>query len=706
MPSYAKVLTETYLPVQASKFRWESAKTVAGDQFNALAEQRRAIEEVRYRRQQYADTVAASDSSTDAFAFQAVQALAAGAPKDPAARAAAGRVADKLVADTLAAVKALPVGEEQFKRGEAAVATVENALKAARNIEEWQAASAAATSKRYMAPMLMPATLKSKKELETKAAKGDAAAKAELDKMRQGGRELFDLADNMGSRAFVGGQKGRDFYDSLTDDQQQLSRIYASALMGDGVVTEDEIPEGRFEEATKLHDEIARRGAYRRGERLSFDPIFLDLQKSLASDEAGLKETEARLKGKTKETLAEELYTGATERAAIPPLLRSLEPEMKKYLDGFTEAQAADAKTDPESYLRSKMTDREAKGFSAASAMAASGMRAADIMDNLRALSPEERRSVMGALASRDAIVSTQMKVASGTPLPEIEKIQTEDRRAREAELARAETQLQRRLRQLDESLAESRKSGFGGIVSPDSGMRPRRDVLMGALSPDDPASELPSPVPPRLDSDRGSITAGDEGRAERARYEASEAEGRVDQALSEYRDFSGAPSPQAAAAVRGALLRGLEPAQSVGPIRSDLRPEPFEFDKPEEINFGGGVVEPEPVGFEDPTDPNSPTYFRTDEGFKFTNKAGKEVNVPVNTAAGKALEMAEQGDVEGIKRMQAREAARRKAAAPASRAPTPSAPVDTTSPDPTVDTTSDFIRGPDGKLRRNPNKK
>jgi len=489
MPSYAEVVTQTFLPAQAAKLRWESAKTVAGEQFNALAEQRRAIEEIRYRRQQYADTVAASDSSTDAFAFQALQAAAAAAPKDPAARAAANRAADKLVDDTLSAVKKLPVGQEQFTAGSAGVAAVQNALKAARNIEEFEAAKAAAQSKGYAAPILMPATLKSKKELEDKAAKGDAAAKAELDKMRQGGRELFDLADNLGSRAFQGGAKGREFYDSLTDDQQQLSRIYASALMGDGVVTEDEIPEGRFEEASKLHDEIARRGAYRRGERLAFDPIFLEMQKGLAADEASLKETEARLKGKTKETLAEELYTGATERAAIPPLLRSLEPEMKKYLDGFTAAQAADPKADPESYLRSKMTAREAKGFSAASAMAASGMRAQDIMDNLQALSPEERRSVMGALASRDAIVSTQMQVAPGTPLPEIEKIQTEDRRAREAEIARAESRLQRRLREIDESLAVGRESGFGGIVSPDTGARrapERRQVLMGALNPED----------------------------------------------------------------------------------------------------------------------------------------------------------------------------------------------------------------------------
>jgi hypothetical protein len=95
----------------------------------------------------------------------------------------------------------------------------------------------------------------------------------------------------------------------------------------------------------------------------------------------------------------------------------------------------------------------------------------------------------MGALASRDAIASTQMKVAPGTPLPEIEKIQAEDRRAQEAELARTESRLQRRLRQLDESLAGSRESGFGGIVSPDTGVG-RRQVLMGALSPEEAATQ------------------------------------------------------------------------------------------------------------------------------------------------------------------------------------------------------------------------
>lgn len=119
----------------------------------------------------------------------------------------------------------------------------------------------------------------------------------------------------------------------------------------------------------------------------------------------------------------------------------------------------------------------------------------------------------------------------------------------------------------------------------------------------------------------------------------------------------------------------------------------------------------PAPVGFKDPTDPNSPTYFRADFGFKYTDKAGKEVNVPLTTKAGIALAMAEKGDVDAIKRMQAREAAQRKAAADkaaAAAAPAGAARrvINLDEPDPTVDTTSDFIRGPDGKMMRNPNKK
>lgn len=627
MPSYAEVVTQTFLPAQAAKLRWESAKTVAGEQFNALAEQRRAIEEIRYRRQQYADNIAATDGSTDAFMFQALQTLSGA----QAPTGGGGGGGSKAAADSLAAVKKLPVGQEQFTAGSAATLAVQNALKSARSVEQFEAAKAAAESKGYTAAIVRPSGLESEKALQAKAARGDAAAKRQLDAIRSGAIAQLDLADNLGSRAFQGGLKGREFFEGLSAEQQELSRTYASALLDDGVVTEDEIPEGQLEAARKLHGEIESKGAYRLQDKAAFNRGYLDLLKNLSADEARLKETEARLKGKTKETLAEELYTGATERAAIPPLLRSLEPEMKKYLDGFTAAQAADPKADPESYLRSKMTTREAKGFSAASAMAASGMRAQDIMDNLQALSPEERRSVMGALASRDAIVSTQMQVAPGTPLPEIEKIQTEDRRAREAEIARAESRLQRRLRQLDESLALGRESGFGGIVSADTGARPRRDVLMGALSPeeaaaqsraadeaeveriaaerelariedvrrrdpDDPASELPAPVPPRRDSNRGNMTAGDEDRAERARYEADLAAGRTERALRQYGQEI--PTRRDADLIRGALLQGLEPSRSVGPTRADLRPDRFDImgAPDEELVFGGGVVEPEPA--------------------------------------------------------------------------------------------------------------
>jgi hypothetical protein len=307
---------------------------------------------------------------------------------------------------------------------------------------------------------------------------------------------------------------------------------------------------------------------------------------------------------------------------------------MKSFLDGYTSALSSDPKTNAETYLNSQLSDRERKGFSAASAMAASGMRAADIMDNLQALSPEERRKVMGALASRDAIASTQMKVAPGTPLPEIEKIKTEDRRAQEAELLRTETRLQKRLREIDESLAAGRESGFGGIVSPDTAARPRREVLMSALSPEevkaaervadeaevarvgarldqerlerdrlmdtglgsyDPALGLPAPVPPRLDSDRGDMTAGDEDRAMRARYEAELAADRQERALRAYQEAQNLGKP-VRDVVRGALLQGLTPAPSVGPSPAALRPEPFILDSTRRVSMDEPAPAPAPV--------------------------------------------------------------------------------------------------------------
>jgi hypothetical protein len=265
---------------------------------------------------------------------------------------------------------------------------------------------------------------------------------------------------------------------------------------------------------------------------------------------------------------------------------------MKGFLDGFTAAQAADAKTEPEAFLKSKLSDREAKGFVAASAMAASGMRAADIMDNLQALSPEERRKVMGALASRDAIASTQMRVAPGTPLPEIEKIQTEDRRAQEAELARTESRLQRRLRQLDESLAVGRESGFGGLVSPDTG--DRRQVLMGALKPEESATQARAADEAEVER----ITVGGEDRVQQALQTAQEAAAKAERARQEFSQ-AGDLDPRDAAAVRGTLMQALEPARSTGPTRADLRQD-FEITgapksigprEEDELVFGGGVV-------------------------------------------------------------------------------------------------------------------
>ena len=510
MPSYAKVLTDTYLPAQAAKLRWESAKTVAGAQFDALAELRSATDDIRLRRQQYAENIRTREGGTDAFMFQAIQAQAG---LQAPGRGGGGGGPSTAFQSALNAVQGLGTGSDQFRTASASLAAVQGALSQARTVEQFNAVKQAAQSKGYTGPMVRPPNLPSEAKLRSDAQAGDAAAQAEYMRVVGSNQALIDLADNLGPRGFQGGLKGRQFFDNLTDEQQELARVYASALLDDGVASADELPEGQLEEARDLHGKIEAKGAYRLQDKAAYDQGYLELVKDLSTKEAGLAEAEGRLQGKTKETLAEELYTGAAERAAIPPLLRSLEPEMKGFLDGYTGALASDPKTDPESYLKSKLTDREAKGFSAASAMAASGMRAADIMDNLQALSSEERRKVMGALASRDAIASTQMKVAPGTPLPEIEKIQAEDRRAQEAELARTESRLQRRLRQLDESLAAGRESGFGGIVSPDTGARrapvdPRREVLMGALSPDAEAAEVERIATERADR----LRAADEG--------------------------------------------------------------------------------------------------------------------------------------------------------------------------------------------------
>jgi hypothetical protein len=510
MPSYAKVLTDTYLPAQAAKLRWESAKAVAGAQFDALAELRSATDDIRLRRQQYAENIRTREGGTDAFMFQAIQAQAG--LQAPAGRGGGGGPSTAFQS-ALNAVQGLGTGSDQFKTGSASLNAVQGALSQARTVEQFNAVKQAAQSKGYTGPMVRPPNLPSEAKLRSDAQAGNAAAQAEYMRVVGSNQALIDLADNLGPRGFQGGLKGRQFFDNLSDEQQELARVYASALLDDGVASADEVPEGRLEDARKLHNQIEAKGAYRLQDKAAYDQGYLELLKDLSAKEAGLAEAEGRLQGKTKETLAEELYTGAAERAAIPPLLRSLEPEMKGFLDGFTAAQGADPKTDPEAFLKSKLTDREAKGFSAASAMAASGMRAADIMDNLRALSPEERRKVMGALASRDAIASTQVRVAPGTPLPEIEKIQAEDRRAQEAELARTESRLQRRLREIDESLAAGRESGFGGIVSPDTGARrapvdPRREVLMGALSPDAEAAEVERIATERADR----LRAADEG--------------------------------------------------------------------------------------------------------------------------------------------------------------------------------------------------
>ena len=637
MPSYAKVLTDTYLPAQAAKLRWESAKTVAGAQFDALEAERKALAEVRAARTRYAENLRPRENN-DAFVMAALSGVVK-AEGELGAASAGGFVYSNPAFDE-AMVKARQAADKGGAPTPVDVANAVAAAKAAKTTDERNLVDALAKQVGGNAPAKVAEVKRPVKSTAQVKAGKDAASREIRDSLQAGvaGAEgVLEQAQSSGSMGFEGGKGGKDWYDSLGDDQKRMLAIYQSALEDDGVISPGEVP-GDEAEAAKLFEEAKLQGGYRRKDRTIYDPSYLQILQEETKAAGRLTEAEARLAGKTKETLAEELYAGASERAAIPPLLRSLEPEMKGFLDGYTGALASDPKTDPEAFLKSKLTDREAKGFSAASAMAASGMRAADIMNNLRALSPEERRKVMGALASRDAIASTQMKVAPGTPLPEIEKIQAEDRRAQEAELARTESRLQRRLREIDESLAAGRESGFGGIVSPDTGARrapavsPRREVLMGALSPEeeaaqarladeaevarvgarldqerlerdrlmdtgmagyDPATELQEPVPTRPIPSRRKT--GYEDRAERSRQVAETEQERADLARRVYGQIE---DPRDAAAVRGALMQGLEPARSVGPTRADLRPESFEFDQlePAPVLVPEEVPAPEPV--------------------------------------------------------------------------------------------------------------
>jgi hypothetical protein len=402
-------------------------------------------------------------------------------------------------------------------------------------------------------------------------------------------------------RGFQGGLKGREFFDNLTDEQQQLARVYASALLDDGVATEDELPEGQLEEARKLHGQVEAKGAYRLETRLPTIGATLNWSRTCPPRKRVWRKRKAGCKARPRRRWLKNSTRVLRNAPPSRPCSGSLEPEMKKYLDGFTAAQAADAKTDPESYLRSKMTDREAKGFSAASAMAASGMRATEIMDNLQALSPLKSvvRSWVPWLL---AMPSLRPRCGSHPVRPclRLRRSRTEDRRAQEeAELARALTSpwlaapASASLTTVSQVLSPVKKrrhksDGFGGIVSvlsvTDSWTRAWRATtpLPNFLNP---------PLLPLIPT--GSMTAGDEDRVQRARYEADLAADKAERAR---RAFGEIEDPRDAAAVRGALMQGLEPARSVEPTRADLRPEPFILDSTRKINSDEQAPAPDPA--------------------------------------------------------------------------------------------------------------
>jgi hypothetical protein len=204
MPSYAQVLTDAYLPAQAAKLRWESAKTVAGAQFDALAEQRRAVDDVRLRSQLYAQNIRPNEAGTDAFIFQAVQAMA-GTPAPTAGRGGGGP--SPAFQAALNAVKGLPTGSDQFKTGSASLSAVQRAADQARTVEQFNALKAAAQTKGFTGQLVQPPGLTTEAKLKERAQAGDRAAQAQYTQAVGSNQALLDLADNLGSRAFQGGLK-------------------------------------------------------------------------------------------------------------------------------------------------------------------------------------------------------------------------------------------------------------------------------------------------------------------------------------------------------------------------------------------------------------------------------------------------------------------------------------------------------------------
>jgi len=597
MPTYKQVLTDVYLPVQSSKARWESAKTVAGSQFDALVAERKAMDDISLRRQQYADNIRPRESS-DAFVFAAAQNLAT----LKAAPVLGEKKKAKEFTDALDAVKSLPANTAPASP---AWATVRSGLNATASEEEWTTLYQSARAKGFPENLQVPAN----KPKQAEIAQGSAAARQSQANQQAAGQLLLDLADALGPRAFQGGAAGRSWYESLADQDQELLNTYQRALLDDGQVTADEIPADRMAVAKELYDEANKKGGFRRLEVTAYDPMYLGLLQREAEARRGVQASEQRLAGKTKETLAVELFEGAEAaqaEAAIPPLLRSLRTDMTDFVTGFEAAQMADPRTDVDAYLTGKLNDRTSKGFQAAKSMAASGLKAQQIMDSLGALTPDERRKVMAALATRDAVQQRMAKVAPGTPLPEIQKIEADDMQAAAAQQQKIQTRLQRRLQELDQALsvdlgtdiltpssrraalmqglqaepsqAELDRQEVQRIADERQAARIERDRMMDTgLASYDPARNLPAPPSAPLDSNRGAVTAWDRVRqATLARIAAGEQIARDEAALATY-NRAAELGPETAATVRSALMQGIAP-QTTQPFigREELRPEPF----------------------------------------------------------------------------------------------------------------------------------
>jgi hypothetical protein len=292
MPSYAKLLEQTYYPLQAAEARWTASKAAAAGQFSALEAERKALEDIRAQRLRYGENIRVR-SNNDAFRMQALTAQLGVQP--PGGGGGGGGDAYRKAMEELGKVG----GGANFGSGTPARSKLDAAIRAAPDLETAQAAYRAAVDKGYSGPP--PASIASKPTREQNRAEGNKGNKAALEAYQRGlnsGNAQMELAEDLGPRGFEGGAEGKAFFEGLTPAEQELLNLYQQGLTDDAQVTPEEL-RGRSVEAGKaLYDRAAAVKGYRGQDRAVYDPAYLALLKEEAGAAQALGEKRKKFEGK------------------------------------------------------------------------------------------------------------------------------------------------------------------------------------------------------------------------------------------------------------------------------------------------------------------------------------------------------------------------------------------------------------------------